>query len=422
LIEKGLSAFKGRRILLLQGPIGPFFRRLARDLRGAGAEVWKVNFNGGDWLFQPDGMTYRGPMEEWPGWLGAKLDEHSIDLVLLFGDCRPIHRAALELLKDRGVEVGVFEEGYIRPHYVTLERGGVNGNSSLPRSAEYYASAPARSIYAEPVPRNYWYMVWFGFLYFTIGGLTHWMFPQYRHHRPLTIIEMFPWLSSPLKKWWFAWRERGIEERLSTELSGRYYFVPLQVHNDAQVTEHADVGGVAGFIRSIIASFALHAPADKLLVLKHHPMDRGYVDYTRLIQEAGQAHGCEDRVFYIHDQYTPRIIHHSCGVVVINSTVGLTALAQHKPVKACGDAFYDVPGLTFQGSLESFWSGCVHAVPDARLFRRFRDELIARTQVNGSFYRRLDPNSKGTGLLWMLAEAAETGDDRSTGLRLVGRR
>ena len=42
-----------RRVLLLQGPIGPFFRNLGDDLIQAGATVHKINFNGGDWLFYP---------------------------------------------------------------------------------------------------------------------------------------------------------------------------------------------------------------------------------------------------------------------------------------------------------------------------------------------------------------------------------
>src|SRR5256885_12968535 len=50
-----------KRVLLLQGPVGPFFRRLATLLRAAGAEVHKVNFNGGDCLFFPtDALTWRG--------------------------------------------------------------------------------------------------------------------------------------------------------------------------------------------------------------------------------------------------------------------------------------------------------------------------------------------------------------------------
>ena len=38
--------FRGRNILMLQGPVGPFFARLAKDLQWAGAKVHKVNFNG----------------------------------------------------------------------------------------------------------------------------------------------------------------------------------------------------------------------------------------------------------------------------------------------------------------------------------------------------------------------------------------
>jgi capsule polysaccharide modification protein KpsS len=44
-----------RHALLLQGPVGPFFRRLADELCARGTAVSKVNFNPGDSLF------YRGP-------------------------------------------------------------------------------------------------------------------------------------------------------------------------------------------------------------------------------------------------------------------------------------------------------------------------------------------------------------------------
>ena len=42
-----------RRVLLLQGPIGPFFWRLANFLKIRNADVVKINFNGGDALFYP---------------------------------------------------------------------------------------------------------------------------------------------------------------------------------------------------------------------------------------------------------------------------------------------------------------------------------------------------------------------------------
>jgi capsular polysaccharide export protein len=50
------------------------------------------------------------------------------------------------------------------------------------------------------------------------------------------------------------------------------------------------------------------------------------------------------------------------------------------------DPIYNLPGLTFQGSLDDFWRE--RPVPDAELFRRFRNTVIHTTQVNGGFYSR----------------------------------
>ena len=36
------------KILLLQGPLGPFFQTLSQALSKAGHEVYKIHFNGGD--------------------------------------------------------------------------------------------------------------------------------------------------------------------------------------------------------------------------------------------------------------------------------------------------------------------------------------------------------------------------------------
>ncbi len=48
------------------------------------------------------------------------------------------------------------------------------------------------------------------------------------------------------------------------------------------------------------------------------------------------------------------------------------------------DPIYNLPGLTFQGRLDDFWSE--RPLPDSELFRRFRNTVIHTTQVNGGFY------------------------------------
>lgn len=412
MINQSTEAFAGKKVLLLQGPVGPFFTRLAADLRAVGAQVHKVNFNGGDWFFYPRGaMNYRGTMEEWPSWLEQQLRRLQIDMVFLFGDCRPIHQEARVLATRLGVEVWVFEEGYVRPDYVTLERFGVNGYSKLPRAADAYREELPAVPTQHPVGNPYWNMVRSGCWYFTVGALAKPFFPHYLHHRPLTIVEAIPWVRSAWRKLWYRWKERGQEEKLTTYFSHRYFLAPLQVHNDAQVLVHGDMTGVQQFIANTVRSFAHHAPKDTLLVFKHHPMDRGYRSYSRLIRSVARRAKVSQRVVYIHDQHLPTLLAHARGVVVINSTVGFSALHHGTPTMVCGNALYDMHGLTYQGRLDDFWAAAPRSKPDATLYRRFRHHLIAKTQLNGSFYKPLAvPGSVG-GLVWGRQAGQSSGPD-----------
>ena len=410
MIKRGISTFRGERVLLLQGPVGPFFQRLAQDLTSAGAQVFKVNFNGGDWLFYPAGaFNYRGRLEDWPKYFGALLDQLDVDVVMLFGDCRPIHKLAHEIAHRRKLEIGVFEEGYIRPNYVTLEQFGVNNHSLIPRKPSFYSKIPVITI-DRPIPlgNTYWYAVLWAVLYYFAAGLLKPLFRRYEHHRPLTWLEFFPWARSVWRKGFYALKERSIFVRLRGELGGRYFLVPLQVYNDAQIHSHSDFKSIGHFIDEVMALFAKHAPQDTALIIKHHPMDRGYHDYTRLIRRRAVELGLRGRCFYIHDQHLPTLMKHSRGVVVINSTVGLSALLHGTPIKVCGNAIYDMPGLTFQQGLDDFWQNSHKAKPDKLLLMRFNGYLVQHTQLNGSFYKRLPIIASVAGLRWMLKIGTDT--------------
>lgn len=411
MISGGISAFAGRRVLLLQGPLGPFFSLLAQDLRNAGAQVWKIDFNGGDWLFSPSGsVPYRGRPDDWPAFLERFLDEHGIDMVLLFGDCRRMHMSAHAIAAARGVEIGVFEEGYVRPNYITLERYGVNGHSLIPRIASFYRSMPRQEIApVREVPYPFWHTVTWAMLYYLAAVLLKWAFPHYQHHRPLSLLEAWPWVKSIWRKAYYRVREKKVQRELMESYPDRFFLVPLQVHNDAQVHVHSDFDSVEAFIEHVIVSFARQAPDDVLLVIKHHPMDRGYHDRTRLIRDLARKYDIAGRVRYIHDQHLPTLLEHARGVVVLNSTVGLSALHHGTPLKVCGTALYDMEGLTFQKRLDEFWCAAQTAHVDRELYERFQSYLVKMTQLNGSFYRRLDTHRSSAGIVWT-ARAAQPHD------------
>ncbi|MFT4241869.1 MAG: capsular biosynthesis protein [Acidovorax sp.] len=394
-LDGAWACLRGKRVLLLQGPMGPFFRGLAQDLAAAGAIVHKVNFNGGDKLFYwRNAASFKGTLQEWPYWLRARLREWGIEVIVLFGDCRPVHRCVDALAREQGCVVGVFEEGYLRPHHVTFELHGVNGHSGFARDLGKRMEQLRVPPPLVPVLPTFWHATAWSVGYVLAAWLSQWFWNHDLHHRRLTILEGLPWLRSAVRKQWFRWRERGLQKRLTTELSGRYFLVPLQVFNDSQVDVHSQYEDVPQFIAEIIKSFAQTATArgkasetGDWLVFKHHPMDRGYVSYTDLIARLAKAHGVGPRVLYIHDQHLPTLLNHAKGVVVINSTVGLSALQHGTPTLACGSSIYDVPGLTFQGDLRHFWSQARTAVPDKEALKRFTSSLIACTQLNGSFYR-----------------------------------
>lgn len=406
MIQRGISSFRGKRILLLQGPLGPFFQRLAFDLEWAGAKVCKVNFNGGDWLFFREGIPFCGRMDAWPAFFERLLIEKEIDIVLFFGDCRPLHLAAHEIAHRRGVDIGVFEEGYIRPDFITFEQFGVNGNSPLPRTPEEYrVDPPLQEIKVEPVGKTLRYAALWATLYYLASNLLRPFFPYYRHHRPLTLREGLIWCRAIWRKWYYGLKEYGLGKKLSRPpFAHNFFLVPLQVHNDAQISTHSEFSTVGDFIGKTIRSFAANAPEGTFLVFKHHPLDRGYHDYSRIIYRWSRRHNVGRRVFYLHDQHLPTLLQHARGVVVINSTVGLSALHHNVPVKVCGRAIYNLPGLTFQGTLDNFWTEVTASRVDRDFFKLFRAYLIEHSQLNGNYYKRLNVPGSHTGLRWVIPE------------------
>ncbi len=414
-------SFSGKRVLFLQGPVGPFFWNLAKDLRGKGAQVFKFNFNAGDWLFYPRGArSFKGKLADWPRLLEAFLREHKIDVVLLFGDCRPVHACVRGLAQELGCSLGVFEEGYLRPDYVTFEPVGVNGNSEFAQSLAPWLAQQAllsdatKPVSTLPVPatkgvgNTFWHAAMWGMAYFFAAWVGQWFWNNSLHHRRMTVLDAPWWWLSFGRKAWYKVKQRGIQEHLCTAKQKQFFLVPLQVYNDAQISVHSDFDSVCNFADYVMRSFSKalatelqegvpnggESIKDAILVFKHHPMDRGHRHYGRVLERLCQRFDLQGKVLYIHDQHLPSLLKATRGVVVVNSTVGLSALGHGAPVKVCGTALYNIPGLTFQGRLRQFWHFAGHAAPDTQELQRFKSALIRRTQINGSFYRKL------SGLEW----------------------
>jgi capsule polysaccharide modification protein KpsS len=388
-----------KNILLLQGPMGPFFSRLAKDLRAEGWNVFKINFNGGDSLFYRgrNSVPYRGTLQDWPQFLSDKVAEWDISHILLFGDMRHYHKMVADFSELFGVKVYVFEEGYLRPNFITLEKDGVNGRSSIPRDPAFFNKVtPINEQETRSPNLPFTKTTLYAIAYYLATWLTRWRYPHYQHHRHIGWSEAYVWIRSGIRKINYRQNEQGIQEELTGKLSGKYFLGILQVHNDAQIREWSDIPSASAFIKRTIKSFALDGNPDEFLVIKHHPLDRGYSDYKPLIRQLARKYKIKDRVYYIHDQHLPSLLKHARGTLVINSTVGLSSLLHNTPVYVCGHAVYDMPGLTFQGNLSDFWKQPGEV--DKELNQQFRKYLICANQINGHFYAKTKPANSWSGL------------------------
>lgn len=376
-----------RSFLFLQGPPGPFFWMLAQKVRERGCEVHRINLNGGDKHDWPgQASNYRGRMSRWALHVDHFLRENRITDLILFGDCRPMHMAAHQMARLRQINVHVFEEGYIRPNWVTLEPDGVNGHSRLSRDPQWFLEQ-ARTLPPIPdLPRitaSFQRRARDAFFYYgrTTTGRVFLQFPYYQAHRPGSILmEGLGWL------WKFAWQkqaDRRTAEALERVAGAPYFLFPLQLGSDYQIRTHSPFSSMQEAADYVFESFAAHAPKDAVLVVKEHPLECGFFNWRRFVKRRAKRHGLGDRLIHIAGGDLNGLAQQSRGMVTVNSTSATFALAGNTPVAALGSAIYAIRGMTHDGLLDEFWQTPKH--PDPAIYDAFQRVLHDRCLIRGGF-------------------------------------
>ncbi|EGG1926092.1 capsule biosynthesis protein [Campylobacter coli] len=384
--DKIKKEFSGKTVLLLQGPVGTFFHRLAIKMKKNKAKVLKLNFNGGDFLFYPSGKRCKCDEKDLENFYESFFKEKKIDAIVMYNDCRLIHAKAIKVAKGLGIGIWIFEEGYLRPYCITFEKDGVNANSSLPRDKNFYLSCnilTKESI--KEIPGGFKFMAFSAFLYWLFSFLLAPFFNNKLHHRTLFPFEFLFWFRSLYRKYLYKFTEKKLNQKIYS-LEKKYFLAILQVYNDTQIKHHYKKS-IEEFIEELILSFSNHARAKSYLIFKHHPMDRGYRNYSKLINGLSQKYHVEGRIFYVHDTYLPTLLKNALGCITINSTVGLSAILEGCPTKVCGNAFYNFEGLAYPKKLQFFWREAHAYKPNPSLVINFKNYLLNTNQFNGNFYK-----------------------------------
>lgn len=381
-----------RVFLFLQGPHGPFFHALGRMLRAAGATVWRVGFNAGDRAFWFEGDSYIPfvqPQQDWPDRLDRLLAEKKVTDLVLYGDTRPIHAQAVRAARARGLTVHVFEEGYMRPYWVTYERGGSNGHSRLMQmSIAEMQQALALSDMEAPLPPGHWgdmrQHVFYGALYHWFVMFRNRRYREFQPHRALPVTKEFQLYLQRL----MLMPVHAIDRRMATRRIARggfpYHLALLQLEHDSSFREHSPFSTMTEFLETLIEGFAAGAPRHHHLVVKAHPLEDGRVPVRREVRRLARSHGIADRVHYVRGGKLAQLLDDARSAVTVNSTAAQQVLWRGIPLKVFGRAVYDKPEFVSTQPLSDFFAGASR--PDARAYRDYRRFLLETSQVPGGFY------------------------------------
>ena len=399
------GAGEGRVFLFLQGPHGPFYPRLARALSVQGAEVRRIAFNRSDeveWAGAGPLQRYCGQVGvgagditgAYPRWLAQYLRQHQVTDIILYGDSRPEHAQTIEVARPLGIVCHCLEEGYLRPHHITYERWGSNGNSRIHRVTRAEIARAVGPVSApEGEAPDGWGAhrahLWHSARYHARLALPSRHFPPQDRRRGLGLWQEFGLYARrlaglPLRRLLQGWRVRRL---LKGGHGRRYYLVLLQLSFDSSMRAYSGYDSSASFVADCVRAFAQGAPQDAVLLFKSHPFEDGREGLHQAIRQSAKDAGISGRVIFVDGGPTLRAtLGGAAGVVTINSTAGQQALWHGLPVAVLGRAVYARPGLVSQKPLAQFF-----AAPDPvdrAAYWQFRAFLTRSSQLRGSFYSR----------------------------------
>ncbi len=359
---------------------------IGRELVRTGAGVSRVNFNGGDlWDWRARGHRFTGAAAQFKPWLRKLCEREAVTAIVLFGERRPLHAAALELAAECEIDVHVIEEGALRPNSVSVEFWPAGRRWTPPQSLDDCRRriAGARDRLPEvPVENRFWPRMREAVTYWAYAVALTPLFPRYRSHRPISSWrEMLLWIRRWLRR---SSERRTSQAELARLKSGAFFLFPLQLDGDAQLVHRSPFAAMQAAIEQVIADFAGNAPGDVSLLVKRHPFDPDPQGWRGIVRKIGARHGIGGRVRYVEHGDLEDMLDRCRGAVMVNSTVGALALQRGKPVHALGQAIYAIPGLVDLAPLAEFWHR--PQPPADGAFALFSQVLWSECLVNGGFH------------------------------------
>ena len=286
----------------------------------------------------------------------------------------------------RGIAVFVTELGYLRPDFTTIEVNGNSVDSLFPTDIEAIRAIARNAPALDPavIYQRENGLETLDELKNSLPNVFLWfLYPHYRQHglyHPFVAYARFLWREA----------QRGRRDRAAraarTTVTPPFFLFAMQTDTDFQIRTNSQLRDMREALSLTFASFADRAPSSAHLVVKKHPGDLGPVHWADEVPRLARRAGLEGRVVFADGLSMDEWCRDCSGVVTVNSNAGLEALAAGVATHTLSPAIYDVPGLTFQGTLDRFWTDAVP--PEPGIVDDFKTALAASVQVRGTIYSR----------------------------------
>jgi capsular polysaccharide export protein len=302
-----------------------------------------------------------------------------------------MHEEACRQAAASGLNIHVFEEGYLRPYWVSYERNGANGRSALMsldiKDMRRAVEAPDLG---PPVPPGHWgdtrQHVFYGALYHWFVMFLNHRYPAFQSHRKTGLGAEFYFHFKRLVLLPIHAVERFWVSRLVKARGAPFHLALLQLEHDASFQVYGPFERQEAFIDTVITAFAQGAPVHHHLVFKAHPLEDGRAGLPGMIRRAARRMGLANRVHFIRGGKLAWLLNDAEAVVTVNSTAGQQALWRGLPLRALGRAVYCKPELVSEQPLADFFAA--PKPPDRTAYAVFREYLLRTSQIPGGFYAR----------------------------------
>ena len=275
-----------RVFLFLQSHPSFIGRSLINQMRSQGVECHIVNLSLSDWLSRLGlgAKNYMGKLENWRDYLRNFIECNAITDIVYYQDQRPYHRIARSLAHEMKLNTYVYEFGYFRPDWVTLEKGGMGPFSHFPNNPEQImrlASKLDERVYSTHYPYPFFAEAFFEVVYHMMPRGFPFVFRHYKNDR-----YYHPWFDFPSyiprllrSKSLEISAQQTIDSLVADETE--FFVIPMQLQSDYQIRRASHYGHMSEMVEEVISSFKKNANKDAALVFKVHPLDNNIERWPR---------------------------------------------------------------------------------------------------------------------------------------------